>query len=162
MQSITSTHPSLASSPRGLYDDVTHTTHHCSYARFEANRETVAQLASRSSQLLDLNTCPAPSSSSHQFCGATDKPLQCFMGQITKPQLSVLRPKPGNPSEWFWGQTTRTVATGFQAKPGETTDHCFEAKPRNSCFSSPRAWCRPHMALPDPPDCPAIKYSTFA
>jgi hypothetical protein len=24
-----------------------------------------------------------------------------FVGQITKPQLSVLRPKPGNPSEWF-------------------------------------------------------------
>jgi hypothetical protein len=24
-----------------------------------------------------------------------------FVGQITKPQLSVLSPKPGHPSEWF-------------------------------------------------------------
>jgi hypothetical protein len=25
----------------------------------------------------------------------------------------------------------------------------FEAQPRNSCSSSPRAWCRPHTASPD-------------
>jgi hypothetical protein len=30
-----------------------------------------------------------------------------FAGQITKPQLPVLRPKLGNPSGWFWRQTTK-------------------------------------------------------
>jgi hypothetical protein len=84
-----------------------------------------------------------------------------FMGQITKPQLSVLRPKPGNPREWFWGQTRRTIATGFEvktgdiiatsfdAKPGETVDLGFEAKPRNSHPSSPYSRCRPYTASPD-------------
>jgi hypothetical protein len=53
------------------------------------------------------------------------------VGQITKPQLLVLRPKPGNLSEWFWGKTTRTIATGFEAKVGETVDLGFEVKLRN-------------------------------
>jgi hypothetical protein len=51
-----------------------------------------------------------------------------FVGQITKPQLLVLRLKLGNPSKCFWGQTTRTVAIGFEAKPGETVATSFEAK----------------------------------
>jgi hypothetical protein len=72
-----------------------------------------------------------------------------FVGQITKPQLSVLRPKPGNSSEWFWGQTTRTVAPGFEAKPRENVDLDFEAKPRNPQSLSPCARCRPHTTSPD-------------
>jgi hypothetical protein len=72
-----------------------------------------------------------------------------FAGQITNPQLSVLRPKSGNPGEWFWGQTTRTVATGFEDKPGETVDHGFEAKTRNSRSSSPYAQYKPHTSSPD-------------
>jgi hypothetical protein len=71
------------------------------------------------------------------------------MGQITKPQLPVLRPKPWSPSEWFWGQTTRTVATGFDAKPEETIDLGFEAKPRNSRSSSSYARCRPYITSPN-------------
>jgi hypothetical protein len=59
------------------------------------------------------------------------------VGQITKPQLSVFRPKQENPSEWFWGQTTGTVATGFEAKLG------------NPCSSYPCAWCRPHTTSSD-------------
>jgi hypothetical protein len=55
-----------------------------------------------------------------------------FVGQITKPQLPVLTPKPGNPSKWLWCQTTRTVATGFEAKPGETVATGFEAKPEET------------------------------
>jgi hypothetical protein len=72
-----------------------------------------------------------------------------FVGQSTKLQLSVLRLKSGNPSEWFWGQTTRTVATSFEAKPGETVDLGFEAKPRNPLSSSLCVWCRLHTASSD-------------
>jgi hypothetical protein len=71
------------------------------------------------------------------------------VGQITKLQLPDLRPKMGNPSEWFWGQTTRIIATRFEAKPRETVDLGFEAKQRNPCSSSPYARCRPHIASPD-------------
>jgi hypothetical protein len=72
-----------------------------------------------------------------------------FVCQITKPQLPVFRPKPENLSEWFWYQTIRTVATGFEAKPEETTDLGFEPEPRNSCSLSPCAQCRPHTASPN-------------
>jgi hypothetical protein len=71
------------------------------------------------------------------------------VGQITKLQLPVLRPKLGNPSRWFWGQTTRTVATNFEAKLGETIDLGFEAEQRNPYSSSFCARCRPHTASPD-------------
>jgi hypothetical protein len=71
------------------------------------------------------------------------------VGQITKPQLPILRLKPENQSEWFWGQTTRTVAIGFEAKPGETINLGFEGKSRNLHSSSPYARCRPYTASPD-------------
>jgi hypothetical protein len=71
------------------------------------------------------------------------------VSQITKLQLTVLRPKPGNLSKWFLGQTTRTIATGFEAKPGETVDLSFVAKPRNPRTSSPYVWCRSHTASPN-------------
>jgi hypothetical protein len=51
-----------------------------------------------------------------------------FEAQITKPKLSVLRPKPGNlPPPWFWGSTTKS-STGIEAKSGETVATSFEAK----------------------------------
>jgi alkanesulfonate monooxygenase SsuD/methylene tetrahydromethanopterin reductase-like flavin-dependent oxidoreductase (luciferase family) len=51
-----------------------------------------------------------------------------FEAQITKPKMSVLRPKPGNhPPPWFWGSTKKPTA-GFVAKPGETVATSFEAK----------------------------------
>jgi hypothetical protein len=76
-----------------------------------------------------------------------------FEAQITKPELSVLRPKPENPPPpWFWGSTKKptacfeakqgetvatrfevklekTVVTGFEAKPAKTVATGFEAKP---------------------------------
>jgi hypothetical protein len=76
-----------------------------------------------------------------------------FAAQITKPELTVLRPKPENPPPpWFWGSTKKptadfeaklvetvttsfeaklekTVATGFEAKPAKTVAAGFEAKP---------------------------------
>jgi hypothetical protein len=60
-----------------------------------------------------------------------------------------LRPKPGNPSNWFWGQTTKIVDTSFEAHLGETIDLGFEVKPRNPCSLSPHTWCRPHTASSD-------------
>jgi hypothetical protein len=51
-----------------------------------------------------------------------------FEGQITKPELSILRPKLVNPPPpLFWGSTKKTTA-GFEAKTGETVAASFEAK----------------------------------
>jgi hypothetical protein len=51
-----------------------------------------------------------------------------FEAQITKLELPVLRPKPGNPPPpWFWG-STKKLTTGFEAKPEETIATSFEAK----------------------------------
>jgi hypothetical protein len=51
-----------------------------------------------------------------------------FKAQITKLELPVLRPKPGNPAlPWFWGSTKKPT-TGFEAKSGETVATSFEAK----------------------------------
>jgi hypothetical protein len=51
-----------------------------------------------------------------------------FEAQITKPELPVLRPIPGNPPPpWFWGSTNKPT-TGFEAKPGETVTTSFEVK----------------------------------
>jgi hypothetical protein len=162
MQPVTSTHPSSASSPHDLHDDVMCTIHVTALPALRLDWETLAWLTSKRSKPLDLDTCPTLSSSSHWYCGATHKTIAHFvlrpkprnhranfMGQITKPQLPVLRPKQGKPSEWFWGQTTKTVATGFEAKLGETVNLGLEAKPRNSHFSSPRAQCRPYTTSPD-------------
>jgi hypothetical protein len=59
-----------------------------------------------------------------------------FEAQITKPELSVLRPKPGNPPPpWFTIATSfkakleKTIAVGFEAKPLETVTAGFKAKP---------------------------------
>jgi hypothetical protein len=51
-----------------------------------------------------------------------------FEAQITKPELPVLRLKPGNPPPpWFWGSTKKPTAS-FEAKPRETVATSFEAK----------------------------------
>jgi hypothetical protein len=105
-----------------------------------------------------------PSSSAHRFWGANQETSSHmvlrpklrnrhgdFVGQIIKPQLSVLRTKPGNSSKWFWGPTTRTVATGFAVKLGETVHLGFEAEPRNMCSSSPYARYTSHTVSPNLP-----------
>jgi hypothetical protein len=76
-----------------------------------------------------------------------------FDAQITKSELPILRPKPGNPPPpWFWGSTKKptadfevksretvvtifevklekTVVTGFKEKPAKTIATGFEARP---------------------------------
>jgi hypothetical protein len=81
--------------------------------------ETLAWLASRRSKPPDLDVCPVPSSL-YWFYGATDKTVTClvlrlklrnrcddFKSQITKSELTVLRPKPENSRPWFWGSTKK-------------------------------------------------------
>jgi hypothetical protein len=46
-------------------------------------------------------------------------------------------------------KTIRIIATGFEAKLGETIDLGFEAKQKNSRSSSHCARCRPHTVSPD-------------
>jgi hypothetical protein len=112
--------------------------------------ETLARLASRRSKPLDLDTCPTPSSSSISFVAQpTNHSLFSFEDQMKKS------------SWWFWGSNQQTttigfeawiekpVATGIEAKAEETFDLGFEAKLRNSRFSSPCARCRPHTVSPD-------------
>jgi hypothetical protein len=59
------------------------------------------------------------------------KPRNCrgdFDAQVTKSELPILRPKPGDPPPpWFWGSTKKPT-TGFEANPGETVATNFEAK----------------------------------
>jgi hypothetical protein len=59
------------------------------------------------------------------------KPRNChgdFEAQITKPELSILRPKLKNPPPpWFWGWTKKPT-TGFEVKPGETVATSFDGK----------------------------------
>jgi hypothetical protein len=51
-----------------------------------------------------------------------------FEAQITKLELPVLRPKPGNPAPpWFRGSIKKPTA-GFEAKPGKTVVTSFETK----------------------------------
>jgi hypothetical protein len=58
----------------------------------------------------------------------TNRGLLGFEAQNTKPELPVLRPKPGNPPPpWFWGSTKKPT-TGFEAKPKETVATSFEVK----------------------------------
>jgi hypothetical protein len=70
-----------------------------------------------------------------------------FEAQITKPELSVLRSKPGKTvTSSFEAKLEKTVATGFEAKPvktvrvvlrpnhSHTVDLGFEAQPRNLRF----------------------------
>jgi hypothetical protein len=51
-----------------------------------------------------------------------------FEVQITKLELSVLRPNPGNPPPPRFWSSTKKPTTGFEAKPGETVATSFEAK----------------------------------
>jgi hypothetical protein len=51
-----------------------------------------------------------------------------FEAQITKPKLSVLRLKPGNPPPpWFWGSIKKPT-TGFEAKLKKTVATSFDIK----------------------------------
>jgi hypothetical protein len=78
--------------------------------------ETLAQLASRWSKSLDLDVCPMPSTSSHRFCGTTDKPWPTwFWGPKQETIVVILRPKTPNRSLRFWVPNRETVDIVFEA-----------------------------------------------
>jgi hypothetical protein len=106
--------------------------------------------ASRRSKQLDLKACPTPSSSSPRLCGITDKLWPAwFWGPNQKTVVVILRLKSPNRSCRFRGPMQKPEATGFEAKPGETVDLSFEAKPWNSYSSSRYGRCRLHIASTD-------------
>jgi hypothetical protein len=87
MQPITLTRPSLASSSCDLHDDATCTICAASSPVLRLDWKTLARLTSRQSKPLDLDACPTSSSSSRQFCGATDKPGEIVnLGFKAKPR----------------------------------------------------------------------------
>jgi hypothetical protein len=51
-----------------------------------------------------------------------------FEAQITKPELPVLRHKPGNPPPPWFRVSTKKPTTGFEAKPRETVATSFKVK----------------------------------
>jgi hypothetical protein len=104
MLPVASTHLSSASTPHDLRDDAKCTIHAAPPLVLRADWETLAQLASRKSKPLDLDACPTPSSTSHQFCGATtNHSLLHFESQTKKP------------SWWFWGPNHQTIAVSLEA-----------------------------------------------
>jgi hypothetical protein len=82
-----------------------------------------------------------------------------FWGQTVATSFEVILEK--TVATGFEAKLLETVTTGFEAKPvktvqvvlrpnhSQTVDHGFEAQPRNTHSSFPRAWCRPHMTPPD-------------
>jgi hypothetical protein len=98
------------------------------------------------------------------FVVQTKKPSWWFWGpnhQTVAADFEAQTGKPSNTS--FDAKLGETVITSFETKPGETvsvvlrpnhwqtTDLGFEAQPRNSRSSFPRARCRPHTPLADLP-----------
>jgi hypothetical protein len=73
MQPVASTHPYSASLARDLHDDAMYTIRVTPPLVLRPDWGTLARLAFRRSKSLDLDACPALSSS-HRFCGTTDKP----------------------------------------------------------------------------------------
>jgi hypothetical protein len=92
---------------RNFCDDATCTILVVPPAVFRPDWETLAPLASRQNKPLDLDVCPAPSSSSASFVAQpmNRSPLGF------KVQTKKL-------SRWFWNSNHQTVAAGFEAQTG--------------------------------------------
>jgi hypothetical protein len=136
--------------------------------------KTLIRLASTRSKLLDLDACPTLSSSSVSFMvqPINRSPLG-FDAHTKKPSWWFWGPNHPTVAAGFEDQIRKPITTSFEAKTGETipvvltsnhrqtvlvvlrqnhwqtADLSFEAQPRNTCSSSPRARYRPHTILPD-------------
>jgi hypothetical protein len=108
MQTVALTYLSLTWSSRDLHDGATCTTRRHTSASFEANWETLAQLASTWSKPLDLNVCPMPS---HPPVG--------FKVQPTNRSLFSFEAQTKKLSQQFWGTNHQIVATDFEAQTGK-------------------------------------------
>jgi hypothetical protein len=165
MQPIASTHPSSTCFRRNLRNGATCTTRRCVsdslHARLENSSQTCfhAKQAARSWRVsradLPLSVlCRNRQTESRLVLKPKSRNRHGnFEAQITKPELSVLRPKSRNPPPpWFWGSTKKPTAgfetkpkklvatsfkvklekivtTGFEAKPAKTVASGFEVKP---------------------------------
>jgi hypothetical protein len=77
-------------------------------------------------------------------------PPTWFWGPNQESVTMILSPKSPNQQPWFWGPNQETVAVVFRPNHWQTVATSFEAKPENSCFSSPpRVWCESHMVSPE-------------
>jgi hypothetical protein len=149
MQPITSTRPSSASSSCDLRDDATCTTRCRVSTSFEVNWKTLARLPSKRSKLLDLDTCPMPSSS-RRFCGVTNKSSPAwFWGPDQEIVTVILWPKSPNYSCWFWGPNRETRWPWFW---GSTKKHALLV---SLCT------IQTEHGVTQPSDCPATEYPTY-
>jgi hypothetical protein len=114
MQSVASTCLSSASSQCDLHDDATCTIRVAPPPVLRLDWKTLVRLTSRQNKPLDLDTCPAPSSSSCRFCGSTNKPLPtwfwCTNQEIV---VVILWTKSPNRSCRFWGPNWETRQLKF-------------------------------------------------
>jgi hypothetical protein len=121
--------PSFASLPRDLRNDATCTIRRRSSTRFEA------KLGNSSP------TCITMKQAAGCRCVSALRlhPVIGFEAQTDKP-----------PPTLFWGPNQETVVVGLRQKHWQTIATGFEAKPGNPRFSSPPCvWCGSHTALPD-------------
>jgi hypothetical protein len=131
MHPMRSEQPASASLPHDLRDDATCTIRAAPPLVLRQNWKTQVKQAAifwcmpNTVFILPLVWAQPTNRSPIGFEAQTTKPSWRFFGQVTKPQLPVLRPK-----------------------PGKHDDHGVEAKPRNPFSSSPCARCRLHTVSP--------------
>jgi hypothetical protein len=126
MQPITSTRPSSASTWCNLHDDAMCTICSASPLILRPDWKTLAWLASRWSKPPDLDACPAPSSSSCRFYGATDKLYPAWFWEPNQEIIVViLRHKSPNRSCQFWGPKWKTCSHQFWGQTGRNCQPWF-------------------------------------
>jgi hypothetical protein len=104
MQSVASIYSSLTSSSCDLHGNATCIIRRCSFINFEANWETQVRLSSRtrsrrvSHAVLLLSVLWRNRQTIARLVLRLKRRNRCddFVSQITKPQLPILRPNPGN------------------------------------------------------------------
>jgi hypothetical protein len=101
-----SNQPSYAALPRDLRDDATCTTHHHSFASFEAKLENPSPSCFPMKQAAGYQCV-----SSHHLHS-----LISFEAQTDKPPPLGFEAQTKKPSQWFWGPNYQTVDLGFEAQ----------------------------------------------
>jgi hypothetical protein len=113
------------------------------------DRETLARLASKRASHQILTRVPHRPLSISFVVQPTNRTPLGFEAQTTKPELPVLRPKPGTRATGFKAKPEKTVRAVLRSNHSQTINLGFVAQSRNPHSSSPRARCRPHIAPPN-------------
>jgi hypothetical protein len=145
MQPVTSTCPSSTCLRRNLHDGATCTTHRRASASLQIRLGNPSQTcfhmmeAARSRHESRVNLPPLVLWRNRQTEACMvlrPKPRNRrgdFESQITKPDLTVLRPKPGETvASSFEVKLEKTIASSFEAKPEKTSTTSFEANPEKT------------------------------